>query len=181
LPGYESARKPATARFHDVLPQAVVRCVTPADVSETISFARRAGLRIAARSGGHCFAGRSSTEGIVVDVSPMRTVSVSGGVATVGAGARLDDVYDALDSHGLTIPAGCGPSVGIADLTLGGGLGILGRKHGLTSDNLIRAQVVLADGRLQTRKCADDATRAVGGSCLRPLRFICALTNWDVR
>jgi len=125
-----------------------VRCATPADVSETISFARRAGLRTAARSGGHCFAGRSSTAGIVVDVTPMRSVSVSGGVATVGAGARLDDVYDALDAHGLTIPAGCGPSVGIAGLTLGGGLGILGRKYGLTSDQLLAAQVVLADGRV---------------------------------
>ena len=67
-PGYESARKPAIARFHNVRPQALVRCATPADVSETVSFARRAGLRTAARSGGHCFAGRSSTEGIVVDV-----------------------------------------------------------------------------------------------------------------
>jgi FAD/FMN-containing dehydrogenase len=66
----------------------------------------------------------------------MRSVSVSGGVATLSAGARLGEVYDALDGHGLTIPAGCGPSVGIAGLTLGGGLGILGRKHGLTSDHL---------------------------------------------
>jgi FAD/FMN-containing dehydrogenase len=147
-PGYESARKPAIARFHNVRPQALVRCATPADVSETVSFARRAGLRTAARSGGHCFAGRSSTEGIVVDVTPMRSVSVSGGVATLGAGARLGEVYDALDGHGLTIPAGCGPSVGIAGLTLGGGLGILGRKHGLTSDHLLGAQIVLADGRV---------------------------------
>ena len=151
LPGsldYESVRKPAIARFHDVLPQAVVRCATSADVSETISFARGVGLRIAARSGGHCFAGRSSTEGVVIDVSPMRSVSVSGGVATVGAGARLGEVYDALDGHGLTIPAGCGPDVGISGLALGGGLGILGRKHGLTSDHLIGAQVALADGRV---------------------------------
>jgi len=78
----------------------------------------------------------------------MRSVSVSSGVATVGAGARLGDVYDSLDEHDLTIPAGCGPSVGIAGLTLGGGLGILGRKYGLTSDQLLAAQVVLADGRV---------------------------------
>jgi FAD/FMN-containing dehydrogenase len=147
-PDYESVRKPPIARFHDVRPQAVVLCKTPMDVSETITFASRSGLRTAARSGGHCFAGRSSTEGIVIDVTPMRSVSVSGGVATVGAGARLGDVYDALAEHGLTIPAGCGPSVGISGLTLGGGLGILGRKHGLTSDHLLGAQVVLADGRV---------------------------------
>lgn len=145
-PGYESARKPAIARFHGARPQAVVLCATPEDVSETISFARRSGLRAVARSGGHCYAGHSSTEGVVVDVSPMRSVSVSGGVATVGAGARLGEVYDALDAHGLTVPAGTNPSVGISGLTLGGGLGYLGRRHGLTSDSLLGAQVVLADG-----------------------------------
>jgi FAD/FMN-containing dehydrogenase len=147
-PEYESARKPAIARFHDVRPRAVVRCEGPADVAETIALARRTGLRTATRSGGHCFAGRSSTEGIVIDVSPMRSVSVSGGTAKVGAGARLGEVYDSLERHDLTIAAGCGPEVGVAGLTLGGGLGILGRKHGLTSDNLHGAEVVLADGRL---------------------------------
>src|SRR5215212_5399456 len=166
-PGYESARRPAIARFHHAWPRAVVLCETPEDVSEAISFARRFGLETATRSGGHCFAGRSSTEGIVVDVSPMRSVSVSGGVATVGAGARLDEVYDALDGHGLTIPAGCGPSVGISGLTLGG-LGILGRKHGLTSDSLLGAQVVLADGRIVEREDDRDgelfwAPRGAGG------------------
>jgi FAD/FMN-containing dehydrogenase len=145
-PHYEQARRPAIARFQDIKPQALVLCETPQDVSETISFARRSGLETVVRSGGHCFAGRSSTEGIVIDVSPMRSVTVSGGVVRVGAGARLGDVYDTLDEHGLTIPAGCGPTVGISGLTLGGGLGILGRKHGLTSDSLLAAQVVLADG-----------------------------------
>jgi FAD/FMN-containing dehydrogenase len=122
-PDYESVRKSAIARFHDVRPQVVVLCETPADVSEAISLARRTGLETAIRSGGHCFAGRSSTSGMVIDVSPMRSVSVSGGVAKVGAGARLGDVYDSLEEQGLTIPAGCGPSVGIAGLTLSGGSG----------------------------------------------------------
>ena len=76
------------------------------------------GLRTAIRSGGHCFAGRSSTEGIVIDIWPKHSVSVSAGVATVGAGARLGEVYDALDEHGLTIPAGCALSVEISGLTL---------------------------------------------------------------
>lgn len=147
-PDYESVRKPAIARFHDVRPQVVVLCGTPADVCEAISFAKRSGLKTATRSGGQCFAGRSSTSGMVIDVSPMRSVLVSGEVAKVGAGARLGDVYDSLGEHGFTIPAGCGPSVGIAGLALGGGLGILGRKHGLTSDQMLAAQVVLADGRV---------------------------------
>jgi FAD/FMN-containing dehydrogenase len=147
-PDYESVRKPAMVRFESVRPAAVVLCRTPADVSATIAFARRVGLETAVRSGGHSVAGRSSTEGIVIDVTPMSSVSVASGVATVGAGARLGDLYDALHEHGLTIPAGCGPSVGIGGLTLGGGLGILGRKYGLTCDHLLRADVVLADGRL---------------------------------
>jgi FAD/FMN-containing dehydrogenase len=147
-PGYESTRKPAIARFHDARPRAVVLCETAEDVSEAISFARRHGLRTVPRSGGHCYAGRSSVDGIVIDVSPMRSVSVSEGVATVGAGACLAHVYDALDEHGLAIPAGCGPDVGIAGLTLGGGLGILGRKHGLALDHLLAARVVLADGSI---------------------------------
>ena len=145
---YEQARRAAIPRFHDVRPQAVARCRTTDEVAEAIAFARRDGLPVAVRSGGHCFAGRSSTEGVVIDVRPMRSVFVSSGLATVGAGARLGEVYDALEEHGLTIPAGCGPDVGIAGLTLGGGLGILGRRHGLTSDHLLMAQVVLADGRV---------------------------------
>jgi hypothetical protein len=82
-PDYDSLRKPAIPRFHDVPPQAVVLCRSPADVAETIRLARRTGLPTATRSGGHCFAGHSSTDGIVVDVTPIRSVSVSGEVATV--------------------------------------------------------------------------------------------------
>jgi FAD/FMN-containing dehydrogenase len=145
---FDSVRKPAIGRFHHIHPEAVVRCRTPEDAAETISFAQTAGLSTATRSGGHCFAGRSSSEGIIIDVSPLNTVSVSGAVAKVGAGARLGDVYGSLNEHDLTIPAGSCPSVGIAGLTLGGGLGILGRKYGLTSDHLLGAQVVLADGRV---------------------------------
>ena len=147
-PAYDTVRLPPIARFHDIRPQAVVRCATPADVSETILLASRSGLQVAARSGGHCFAGRSSTGGVVIDVTPMRAVSVDDGAATVGAGTRLGDLYNSLAEHDRTVAAGCGPSVGIAGLTLGGGLGILGRSHGLTSDQLLAAQVVLADGRV---------------------------------
>jgi len=147
-PGYELARKPAIANFHHLRPQAVARCGSARDVAEVISFATRFGVPVVPRSGGHCFAGRSSTDGVVIDVTPMRSVSVEDGVATVGAGARLGEIYDALAGRGLTLPAGCGPDVGIGGLTLGGGFGILGRKYGLTSDQLLAAEVVLADGRV---------------------------------
>ncbi len=151
LPGsaaYEEARKPVWAQYGQIRPAAIVRCRAAADVVEAVACARDVGLAIAARSGGHCFAGRSSTTGILIDVTPMRSVSVADGIATIGAGALLGDVYDALDALGLTIAAGACPTVGIAGLTLGGGLGILGRKYGLTSDQLVGAQVVLADGRV---------------------------------
>lgn len=146
--GYETARKPAMARFWSIRPRAVVRCASAGDVARTLEFGRRLGLHVVPRGGGHCFAGRSSTDGIVLDLTPLRAIRVSpDGVVTIGAGARLGEVYDALHEHGLTLPAGCGPDVGIAGLTLGGGLGLLGRKYGLTCDRLRAAQVVLADGR----------------------------------
>jgi FAD binding domain/Berberine and berberine like len=165
-PGYEAARKPAIARFHDVRPQAVVRCRAAEDVTEAIAFA--GALPVAARSGGHCFAGRSTTTGMVIDVGPLDGVSVNDGVATIGAGAKLGAVYDALAERGVTIAAGCGPAVGIAGLTLGGGLGIMGRRDGLTSDQLLGAEVALADGRIVA--CDEDhdedlfwALRGAGG------------------
>src|SRR5512132_4453503 len=98
-PAYQELPKPFNARFQDVRPQAVVRCATPQDVAETISFAQRHGLACAARSGGHCFAGRSVTRGLVIDVTPMGSVSVSGDLAVVGAGARLGAAYEALQEH----------------------------------------------------------------------------------
>jgi hypothetical protein len=151
LPGsplYESTYKPFNARFHEVQPIAIILCSTPQDVSETISFLERHGLENAIRSGGHSFAGHSSTSGVMINVAPMNSVVVSGSVATVGAGTRLGDVYEELQKHNVTIPAGTCPPVGIAGLTLGGGLGILGRKYGVTSDRLIGVQIVLADGRI---------------------------------
>src|SRR5512146_788927 len=165
-PGYDQARKPAIARFQDSRPQAVVFCATAGDVAEALALARRFGLPGVPRSGGHCFAGRSSSPGLVIDVTPMRSASVARGVATIGAGARLGEVYDALAGQGLTIPAGCGPGVGIAGLTLGGGLGILGRTRGLTCDSLLAARIVLADGQTVTGDDghADDLFWALRGA-----------------
>jgi FAD/FMN-containing dehydrogenase len=147
--GYDAARRPALARFRDVHPLAVVQCVSARDVAATLAYARATGIDAVPRGGGHCFAGRSSTEGLVLDLGRLNAIVVDeDGRATVGAGARLGQVYDALHMHRRTIPAGCGATVGIAGLTLGGGLGLLGRVHGLTCDRLVSAQVVLADGRI---------------------------------
>src|ERR671911_965511 len=147
-PRYDEVRRPQISRFHDVRPQAVVLCRTPADVVEAIAFARRSGIGVAVRSGGHDFAGRSSGPGMVLDLRPMRSLEVSDGLAAVGPGFRLGDLYAALAQHEVTLPAGCGATVGIGGQALGGGLGLLGRSRGLTSDQLVAAEVVLADGRI---------------------------------
>jgi FAD/FMN-containing dehydrogenase len=146
-PAFARLRQPFNARFDDVIPQAVVRCSSAEDVAATVAFVRRHGLPTAIRSGGHDFAGRSTTTGIVIDVSTMRSVRVEDGLLRVEAGAVLGEVYREALRHGLTIPGGSCPSVGVAGLTLGGGLGIQGRTYGVTSDRLAAARIVLADGR----------------------------------
>jgi len=113
-----------------------------------LAFARDAGLPVVPRGGGHCFAGRSSTEGVLLDLSLMSSVEVVDDTARVGAGVRLGRVYAELHRAGRTLPGGCGETVGIAGLTLGGGIGLIGRRHGLTCDRLVAARVVLADGRV---------------------------------
>lgn len=147
-PGYDDARLPPIPRYRGVRPRAVVRCTSTRDVVRALAFAGASSTHVVPRGGGHCFAGRSSTKGLLLDLGRLDTVTVDvDGRATIGAGARLGQVYDALHERGRTIPAGCGPTVGITGLTLGGGLGLLGRRHGLTCDALISAQIVLADGR----------------------------------
>lgn len=168
-PGYDAARRPADVRFADVRPRLVVRCRSVADVVRTLDHARSTGTPVVPRGGGHCFAGRSSTGGIVLDLGLLDGVDVAaGGVATIGAGARLAGVYGALARHGRTLPAGCGATVGIAGLTLGGGVGLLGRQYGLSCDRLAGARVVLADGRVVDCNRDDEpdlfwALRGAGG------------------
>lgn len=148
-PGYDAARRAHNPAYADVRPAVVVRCASEADVVRGLALARRRGLPVVSRGGGHCFAGRSSTEGVLLDLSPMASVELLDEArAAVGAGARLGRVYADLHRAGRTLPAGCGETVGVAGLTLGGGLGLLGRRFGLTCDRLVAARVVLADGRI---------------------------------
>jgi FAD/FMN-containing dehydrogenase len=168
-PGYDAIRQPVNPAYQEVRPRHVVLCRSVSDVIATMAYARATGDRIAPRGGGHCFAGRSSTDGIVLDLSGLDSISVAAdGVATIGAGALLAQVYAALHTYGRTLPAGCGPTVGITGLTLGGGIGLLGRKYGLTCDRLIGVQIVLADGSVVD--CDEDhephlfwALRGAGG------------------
>jgi hypothetical protein len=147
--GYPAARLLFDPRFDGIRPAGIASCATAANVASCISFARRFGLPIAARSGGHGYAGWSSTTGLMVDVGPMQSFRVDGSRVTVGAGLRLIDFYTHLAARGLAVPGGSCPTVGIAGLTLGGGVGVLGRQYGLTCDNLVGLEMVTADGRIR--------------------------------
>ena len=145
--GYEDARRPDVARFDGFHPQAVVRCRNADDVAAALGVARRTGLELAVRSGGHCFAGHSSSDGIVLDVGPLAGVALDGEIATIGAGTRLGAVYDALAPHG----ARCPPAAAHGSPSPGWRWRRPrrpGRQHGVTSDSLVGARVVLADGRV---------------------------------
>ena len=145
--GYDAARVLYNIAFDRVRPLAVAYCAGPGDVARALSWARRRGVRIAARSGGHSYAGYSATPGLVLDVSRLSSVSVLGTRALVGAGARLVDVYERLGASGLTIPAGTCATVGISGIAQGGGHGFLSGKWGLTADNVLELELVTADGR----------------------------------
>jgi len=146
---YDSARRLYSPRYDGVRPGAIVFCETAKDVWRTVRWSRRHSIRIVARSGGHSYAGYSTCKGVVVDVTRMSGIAVNhaAGTATIGAGARLIDVDEALFEQGVMIPAGSCPSVGIAGLTLGGGHGFSGRKYGLTCDNVRRLTIVTAAGQ----------------------------------
>jgi FAD/FMN-containing dehydrogenase len=156
---YVAASQLYDPRFDGARPLAVAYCATPSDVQLCLAYVSRFGLPVAPRAGGHSYGGYSTTTGVVLDVTRMNAVSVDAttGVARVGAGARLIDVYAALAAQGLALPAGSCPTVGIAGLALGGGLGVLDRKFGLTCDNLLSADIVTADGRLLTCSAGEES------------------------
>ena len=136
--------------FDATVPQALVRCASANDVALALAFAHENELALTVRSGGHGYTGNSATTGMVIDVGPMNAVAIGNGTATIGAGAKLVDIYDQLASQGVCIPSGSCPTIGIAGITQGGGIGVVDRAYGLTCDNLVSAQVVLADGSVVT-------------------------------
>jgi hypothetical protein len=151
-PDYEEARKLYNAMI-DKRPLLIARCADVADVIAAVRFGRENDLLTAVRGGGHNGPGLGScNDGLVIDLSLMKGVRVDPTRRTVRAeaGCTQGAVDHAAHAFGLAVPAGIVSSTGIAGLTLGGGHGYLSRKYGLTIDNLLEADVVLADGRLVT-------------------------------
>ncbi|HZS54379.1 MAG TPA: FAD-binding oxidoreductase [Bryobacteraceae bacterium] len=156
---YEQARKVYNAMI-DRKPRLIVQCTNAADVMAAVRMARNSGLHVSIRSGGHNAAGLGvSDNAVVVDLAPINYVRVDTASRTVlvGAGCKWSDVDHATHPFGLAVPSGIVSSTGVAGLTLGGGMGHLSRKYGLTIDNLISADVVLADGTFAVASADENA------------------------
>jgi FAD/FMN-containing dehydrogenase len=169
--GYENARALFNAMI-DKRPAVIARCASAGAVAKAIGFARSQDLPIAIRGGGHNGGGLGSVDdGLVVDLSLLRSVSVEPDTQTVrvGGGCTWAEVDTATHEHGLAVPCGIISTTGVGGLTLGGGIGHLTRSCGLTIDNLLAADVVLADGQ-SVKASADEneelfwAVRGGGGN-----------------
>jgi FAD/FMN-containing dehydrogenase len=147
---YDEARRVFLASV-DRRPAAIVRPADAGEVAQVVSLARETGLELAVRGGGHSYAGHGATEGgIVLDLRGLDSIEIDPGgrVARAAGGLTAGGVTGAAAPHGLAVGFGDTASVGIGGLTLGGGIGYLVRKHGLTIDQLLGAEVVTADGRV---------------------------------
>jgi FAD/FMN-containing dehydrogenase len=166
--GYDAARLVFNRRYDSVKPPAVVQVRDVADVRAAVRWAERFDVPLVTRSGGHAYNGASTGRHVVVvDLRHLHGVRLRDGIATIGPGARNIDVYAKLARHGVTIPSGSCPTVGLGGLATGGGMGLAGRELGLTIDRMRSFDVVTADGVKQTVSGDDDlfwALRGGGGS-----------------
>ena len=168
--GYDAARLIWNSRFDGARPLAIAQVADSGDVRTAVDFARDHGLRLIPRNGAHSFAGYSTGDGLVVDVSRLTSVDVDSDAerATLGAGATVLPTYRALWPHRRAISGGTCPTVGVTGLTAGGGLGFLSRRYGATCDRVVEVEIVTADGKLLRANERENedlywATRGGGG------------------
>ena len=147
-PGFDPFTLPYALQYGKTIPQAVVRCMSEKDVVATVKWARQNKIAITTRSGGHSYAGYSSTNELLLDLSGMTNISLnsSTGLATLDGGTRNRHVYAALREPSLAITHGRCKDVGVGGLVLGGGIGFNMRAHGLTCDSLVETRMVTAEG-----------------------------------
>jgi len=170
-PGYENARKVYNGMI-DKKPRLIAKCVDAADVIAAVKFGRASGLRVSVRGGGHNAGGLGIwDDALTIDLSGIKYVQVDPAAKTVrvGGGCTWGDVDHATHAFGLAVPTGIISTTGVGGLTLGGGLGHLTRGLGLTIDNLLSADVVLADGRFVVANAQENsdlfwALRGGGGN-----------------
>jgi FAD/FMN-containing dehydrogenase len=158
-PTYDDARKVYNGMI-DRHPRLIARCADVADVMAAVNFGREHKLLVAIRGGGHNAGGLGvCDDGLVIDLSPMNYVRVDRKkkTALAGGGALFRDVDHATHAFGLAVPGGIVSTTGVAGLTLGGGIGYLTRRYGLTIDNLLAVEMVLADGRFVTASAKENA------------------------
>lgn len=146
--GFLEAGTPLNQRYAAVRPGAVLTVADAADVAAAVMWARAESVPVAARGGGHSYAGFSGSTGLVLDLRGLAGVAYDRdtGMVTVGGGTSMRSIHTALRPHGMTFPLGNADTVGVGGLTLGGGVTTTSRAHGLTCDALVATDVVLADG-----------------------------------
>jgi FAD/FMN-containing dehydrogenase len=157
--GFAAAARPNNLRYARILPAGIARCASSQDVAQAILWSREHGIPLIARSGGHSYAGFSTTHGLMIDVSLISaaTFDRATGIARFGGGVRNAGVADLLAQHDVTMTHGRCPRVGLAGFLLGGGIGFNMRQHGIGSDQLVASELVTADGRIVTLGPGQDA------------------------
>lgn len=181
MDGFAAAARPQNLRYADVTPQALLRCVSPEGLAQALRWAREHAMPFVLRSGGHSYAGASTTTGLLIDLRRMNAVSAGpDGLVRLGAGANNGEVYAALRAGDLSLTHGRCLDVGASAFLMGGGIGFAMRDRGMGCDAVVAADILLADGSIRRASASDDAelfwaVRGAGGGTLG------AAIGWTLR
>jgi len=165
--GYSVAALPNNMRWSDVKPAVIAQCENENDVRLALDWARGTRTHFAVRSGGHNYAGFSTTHGMLINVRPMNAIRLNtkDGTVTIGAGANNQDMADAMRGTNWSVPSGRCPTVGFSGLVLGGGWGFAATHSGLTCDSLLASDVILPNGKTVTTSSDGEFRELFWGLC----------------